>query len=176
MFKPTNLGGKKPNQPKAKSKPNFSAMHKFSSTAAESVSTPAAAAPRAEDSSPPSHALQQPGAQPRLVQKRGFSDWLANEDEEDFLYDRSRQERDGRRNKKKKKKQQQQQEQTWSWDDIYDPTLPVPFLEYPRSDARYDLNEEWKQRLYEAHKWERRRQGKEINRDSSEGDSYSMLN
>ncbi|KXT13517.1 hypothetical protein AC579_4148 [Pseudocercospora musae] len=164
IFVPTSLG-KKPNQPKAKPKPNFSSMHKLSS----STSTVPAPAPAPLETSPDKEASSS-AAQPKLTQKRGFNDWLANEDEEDFYYDRSR-ERGGRRKKKKKKKQEERQ-QTWTWDDIYDPTLPVPFLDYKRSDVEYDINDEWKRRLYEANKRELRRQGKDVKRASSEADAY----
>ena len=137
-------------------------MHKLSS------STSTASAPAPVESSPDKEASSS-AAQPKLTQKRGFNDWLANEDEEDFYYDRPR-ERGGR--KKKKKKQQEERQQTWTWDDIYDPTLPVPFLDYKRSDVEYDINDEWKRRLYEANKRELRRQGKDVKRTSSEEDAY----
>lgn len=138
-------------------------MHKTSSSTSTASVSASAAPPRTESS--PDKDASSSAAQPRLTQKRGFNDWLAHEDEEDFYYDRAR-ERGGRRNKKKKN-QQEARQQTWSWDDIYDPTIPVPFQDYKRSDVEYDINDEWKRRLYDANKRELRRQGKDVRRASS---------
>ena len=127
MFKPANLG-KKNTKSAPKPKPTFAAVHKNSS----SVSTDAP-----EQSSTP-----QP---PQTSQKRGFSDWLAKDDEEWEYHEKPRQGQGGKN--KRKQKNKQVREQTWSWDDLYDPSLPVHFLDYPRSDAYYHVNEAWKRRL-----------------------------
>lgn len=170
LFKPTNIG-KKSTQPKSKPKANFSSMHSLSSSTSTIGVPPAAAI--SPDFPPPSSTSQAPATytHPTPTQKRGFNDWVANEDDE-LYYDRPRVNSNKRR--KNKKKQQLQQVQTWSWDDIYDPTLPVKFQQYPKSDAQYDINEGWKRRLYDAHKQEKRRGSKGEKRASSEEeDGYS---
>ncbi|KAM3420473.1 hypothetical protein BST61_g3742 [Cercospora zeina] len=154
MFKPTNIGGNKKTQQKPAKKPNFSAMHKFSS----STSTQSAVQPTEPSSDAPTGAPQHSG--PKLTQTRGFQDWLANDEEMDWVYDRQQQEREQRKAKKKNKKKNKYEEKVRSWDDIYDPTVPAPISEFARSDFHYDLEEEWKQRLYEANKREKVRQGK----------------
>ncbi|KAF2210488.1 hypothetical protein CERZMDRAFT_106833 [Cercospora zeae-maydis SCOH1-5] len=154
MFKPTNIGGNKKTQQKPAKKPNFSAMHKFSS----STSTHSAAQPTEPSSDAPTAAPPQSG--PKLTQTRGYQDWLANDEEMDWVYDRQQQEREQRKAKKKNKKKSKYEEKVRSWDDIYDPTVPAPIAEFARSDFHFDLEEEWKQRLYEANKREKVRQGK----------------
>ncbi|GIZ44427.1 hypothetical protein CKM354_000762500 [Cercospora kikuchii] len=153
MFKPTNIGGNKRTQQKPAKKPNFSAMHKLSS----STSTQSAAQPTEPSSDAPG---APPQSGPKLTQTRGYEDWLANDEEMEWVYDRQQQERDQRKAKKKNKKKNKYEEKVRSWDDIYDPTVPVPIAEFARSDFHYDLEEEWKQRLYEANKREKIRQGK----------------
>lgn len=153
MFKPTNIGGNKKAQQKPAKKPNFSAMHKLSS----STSTQSAAQPTEPSSDAPG---APPQSGPKLTQTRGYEDWLANDEEMDWVYDRQQQEREQRKAKKKNKKKNKYEEKVRSWDDIYDPTVPVPIAEFARSDFHYDLEEEWKQRLYEANKREKIRQGK----------------
>ncbi|EME44773.1 hypothetical protein DOTSEDRAFT_152803 [Dothistroma septosporum NZE10] len=164
MFKPTNLG-KKNAKPAPKPKPTFASAHKNSS----SVSTgPSSTTDAPERSSTPQQQPQPPPLQQQQSQKRGFNDWLANEDEEWEYYEKPRHGQSGKN--KKKKKSKQVQEQAWSWDDLYDPSLPVNFLEYPKSDAYYEINEAWKQRLYDARRRERRRKGQDTKRSYSDED------
>lgn len=157
MFKPTNLG-KKNTKPAPKPKPTFASVHKNSS----SVST----GPPATTDAPERSSTPQQQSQQQQAQKRGFNDWLANEDEEWEYYEKPRHGQSGKNRKKKKSKQAQ--EQAWSWDDLYDPSLPVNFLAYPKSDAYYDVNEAWKQRLYDARRRERQRKGQDKKRSYSD--------
>lgn len=154
MFKPTNLGKKPVNNAKAKPKPrpNFSAMHKMSS----STSTTAGDA---------STGLGSLDAAPASVrsQKRGFEDWLANDDDEYGYYERPRQDRNAKKFKKnshkKNKNTQHQQQQAWSYDEIYDPSVPVNITQYAKSEAAFQSKETWKMRLFAANKKERLRLG-----------------
>lgn len=151
MFKPTNLG-KKPNNAKAKPKPkpNFTAMHKVSS----STSTATGDASTGLGSSDAASASGMP-------QKRGFEGWLANEDEEMGYYDRPRHDRNAKKAKKNyhKKNKTAQQQPTWTYDDIYDPSVPVNIVHYPKSEAAFQSRESWKMRLFVANKKERKRLG-----------------
>lgn len=150
MFRPTNLG-KKPgnNTVKAKPKPNFSAMHKFSSSTSTTTGDASAGLGSSDTAAPPSV----------KAQKRGFEDWLAN-DEEDFLYERPRQDRKkSKKNFHNKKSKNTQQQQTWSYDDIYDPSVPVNIAQYAKSEAAFQSKERWKMRLFAANKKERMRLG-----------------
>lgn len=150
MFKPTNLGKKPNNNAKAKPKPkpNFSAMHKLSSST--SATTGATSAGLGS-----SDAAQASG----MSQKRGFEDWLANDDEEFGFYGRPRQDRNAKKFKKNKKNKNTQQQPTWSYDDIYDPSVPVNIAQYAKSEAAFQSKESWKMRLFNANKKERKRLG-----------------
>lgn len=155
MFRPTNLGKKPNNNAKAKPKPrpNFSAMHKVSS----SISTGDASTGLGSSDTPPASVKSQ---------KRGFEDWLANDDDELGYYDRPRQDRNAKKFKKNnhKKSKATQQQQTWSYDDIYDPSVPVNILQYAKSEAAFQSKEMWKMRLFAANKKERMRLGQTAKR------------
>ncbi|KAK4496641.1 hypothetical protein PRZ48_012623 [Zasmidium cellare] len=139
MFKPSNLGKKNNPKPAQKPKPK-PPTHKFSS------STSTGTAPTATNTSDASS--QQPSSDaPQPTQKRGYNDWLANEEEEQEqgFYDR----RPRWQSKKQKKHQQQVQEQ-WSFDDNYDPSTPTQYGQYAGTDYWRQMNDAWKTRLGSA--------------------------
>ncbi|CAK4033887.1 hypothetical protein AC578_8877 [Lecanosticta acicola] len=164
LFKPTHLG-KKTNKVPAKPKATFASAHKFSSsTSTTAAPLPTATSPETQHTSI-SSTPQQPQAPSQTAQKRGFDDWLANEEDEWNYYAHKP---DRGVSRKKKKRGKQTQEQSWSWGDVYDPHTPVSFLDYPKSEVQFDINEQWKERLYSARKRERQRQGKEAKRSDSD--------
>ncbi|TKA79888.1 hypothetical protein B0A55_03658 [Friedmanniomyces simplex] len=89
-----------------------------------------------------------PSQQPS-VQRSNFEDWVGDEDEDYFFDNKPKPERGGR-NKKKKRggKQQQEAVRTWSWDDIYDPSMPNNYADYKGSDEQIMEIRDWKARLY----------------------------
>jgi splicing factor 45 len=144
---------KKPNnnknaKGKANTRPNtFVNMHKVTS----STSTSAGDVPAglAASDAPPA---------PGRMQKRVYDDWVANDDE-DIEY-RPQQNRNAKKSKKNfNKKGKNTQQQTWTYDDIYDPSVAVNLVHYPKSDAAFYSKEAWKMRLYTANKKERHRLG-----------------
>lgn len=174
MFKPSHLGKKNSNKAPAKPKATFASapMHKVSSSVSTTSGTGTTAAEpetMSSISSTPQQVQQQQSAQ---QQKRGFEDWAASGDDDwSYYMQKKEQERAEARNKKKKKKKgKQNEEQAWSWGDIYDPHAPVSFLDYPKSEVQFDINEQWKERLYEARRRERLRREKEAKRPRSEGE------
>ena len=121
MFKPTNIGGNKKPQAKTNRKPGFAAMHKFSSSTSAAPSEPSSEAPN----------------QPNPKQKRGFEDWLGDDDEMDMIYDQREQKREAFKSKKRSKKNKFV-EKTVSYEDHYDPSVPVPISGFATSERKYD--------------------------------------
>lgn len=127
MFKPYNIGGNKKPQAKTTRKPGFSAMHKFSpstSNAPAGPSEPSSDAPNAQ-------------SQPIPKQQRSYDDWIGNDDELDFIYDQRNQKREVAKSKKRSKKNKME-EKIITYEDIYDPTTPVPLSGLNRSEVKYD--------------------------------------
>ncbi|USW58840.1 Putative G-patch domain, RNA recognition motif domain, RNA-binding domain superfamily [Septoria linicola] len=167
MFKPTNIGNKKPlSKTSKKPAPNFSAMHKFPSSASTSSTGPAPEASSSSSSDAPLPAPPQAG--PKLTQTRGFNDWLANDEEMDWVYDRQQQSKEQRKASRKKNKKNKYEPKVRSFDDIYDPTVPVPIAEYKGSDAEFETREDWKRRLAMAKKRQDRLDGKDVDMDDSD--------
>lgn len=172
MFKPSHLGKKNTNKAPAKPKATFASapMHKVSSSVSTTSGTGTTTADEPEQTKV-SSISSTPQQQPAQQQKRGFEDWAASGDDDwSYYMQKKEQERAEARNKKKKKKGKQSEEQAWSWGDIYDPHAPVSFLDYPKSEVQFDINEQWKERLYEARRRERLRREKEAKRSRSESE------
>jgi splicing factor 45 len=89
---------------------------------------------------------QQPAA------KKTLADWMANDDDYEFYAEKR--ERGGRKKRKKNKdsaKQEDQQKQhpEEEWYQPYDPTRATDYHAWMRSDARVEIEREWKEKLYE---------------------------
>ncbi|KJX96449.1 hypothetical protein TI39_contig625g00015 [Zymoseptoria brevis] len=162
LFKPTSLGRKPINNPqKARPKPNPANIPKWASSS-PSVGNTAAAQPLS--SSDGGHISSTPQQPQGNSQKRGFDDWLANEDEEYHYYEKDWRGLPSKKNKKQKqwpqKKKQPKNKQTHEdFGEIYDPSRPVNFVQYAKSDEALDLKEAWKTRLYNAERRERKLRG-----------------
>ncbi|KAK5751494.1 hypothetical protein LTS12_018417 [Elasticomyces elasticus] len=87
------------------------------------------------------------------VQRSNFEDWVGDEDEDSFFLenrDKPKPERGGRKNKKKKggKGQEVVATRSWSWDDVYDPSMPNNYADYKGSEEQVMEIRDWKARLY----------------------------
>ncbi|KAK5731993.1 hypothetical protein LTR17_010946 [Elasticomyces elasticus] len=90
------------------------------------------------------------------VQRSNFEDWVGDEDEDSFFLesrDKPKPERGGRKNKKKKggkggTGQEVVATRSWSWDDVYDPSMPNNYADYKGSEEQVMEIRDWKARLY----------------------------
>ncbi|KAK5733161.1 hypothetical protein LTR17_009902 [Elasticomyces elasticus] len=87
------------------------------------------------------------------VQRSNFEDWVGDEDEDSFFLenrDKPKPERGGRKNKKKKggKGEAVVATRSWSWDDVYDPSMPNNYADYKGSEEQVMEIRDWKARLY----------------------------
>ncbi|KAK5724766.1 hypothetical protein LTR15_004814 [Elasticomyces elasticus] len=87
------------------------------------------------------------------VQRSNFEDWVGDEDEDSFFLesrDKPKPERGGRKNKKKKggKGQEVVATRSWSWDNVYDPSMPNNYADYKGSEEQVMEIRDWKARLY----------------------------
>jgi splicing factor 45 len=118
--------------------------HAFSSSSTNATVAPTASSPDKQTPLVSSTPVQQPS-----VQRSNFEDWIGDEDEDDdyFIDNKPRHERGGRK-KKKKKGRLQENTRSWSWDDIYDPTMPNSYGDYKGSEEQVMEIRDWKARLY----------------------------
>ncbi|KAK3626898.1 hypothetical protein LTR56_019524 [Elasticomyces elasticus] len=87
------------------------------------------------------------------VQRSNFEDWVGDEDEDSFFLEnreKAKPERGGRKNKKKKggKGEAVVAPRSWSWDDVYDPSMPNNYADYKGSEEQVMEIRDWKARLY----------------------------
>ncbi|KAK3071815.1 hypothetical protein LTR53_007960 [Teratosphaeriaceae sp. CCFEE 6253] len=139
QFAPVRRPQGKVNRPTAK-KGGGGSGHAFSSSTTTASLAPSASSPDKQTllvTSTPS------------VPRSNFEDWVGGDDEEDDFYldNKPRPERGGRKNKKKKGKVQEAVRE-WSWDDIYDPSMPNSYADYKGSEEQVMEIRDWKARLY----------------------------
>ncbi|EMC97201.1 hypothetical protein BAUCODRAFT_23561 [Baudoinia panamericana UAMH 10762] len=113
--------------------------HAFTSSTTTASLAPSVSSPDKKDP-----AMSTPSQAPSL-QRSNLSDWIGDEEEDEYYVGRARPERGGR---KKKKKKQQGEVRTWDWDDVYDPTLPNNYADYKGSEEQVREVRDWKARLY----------------------------
>ncbi|KAK0256120.1 hypothetical protein LTS16_000319 [Friedmanniomyces endolithicus] len=135
-------------RPQAQAKINRPAKKAGNGHMPSSSTTTASLAPTASSPDKQTPITSTPSQQPS-VQRSNFADWVGDEDEDYFIDDKPKPERGGR-NKKKKKggKLQQEATRSWSWDDIYDPSMPNNYADYKDSDEQIMEIRDWKARLY----------------------------
>ncbi|KAK1035604.1 hypothetical protein LTS16_014426 [Friedmanniomyces endolithicus] len=135
-------------RPQAQAKINRPAKKAGIGHMPSSSTTTASLAPTASSPDKQTPTTSTPSQQPS-VQCSNFADWVGDEDEDYFVDDKPKPERGGR-NKKKKKggKLQQEATRSWSWDDIYDPSMPNNYADYKGSDEQIMEIRDWKARLY----------------------------
>ncbi|KAK1056619.1 hypothetical protein LTR74_014792 [Friedmanniomyces endolithicus] len=135
-------------RPQAQAKINRPAKKAGNGHMPSSSTTTASLAPTASSPDKQTPITSTPSQQPS-VQRSNFADWVGDEDEDYFIDDKPKPERGGR-NKKKKKggKLQQEATRSWSWDDIYDPSMPNNYADYKGSDEQITEIRDWKARLY----------------------------
>ncbi|KAK0917185.1 hypothetical protein LTR91_014361 [Friedmanniomyces endolithicus] len=135
-------------RPQAQAKINRPAKKAGNGHMPSSSTTTASLAPTASSPDKQTPTTSTPSQQPS-VQCSNFADWVGDEDEDYFVDDKPKPERGGR-NKKKKKggKLQQEATRSWSWDDIYDPSMPNNYADYKGSDEQIMEIRDWKARLY----------------------------
>ncbi|TKA48944.1 hypothetical protein B0A54_01020 [Friedmanniomyces endolithicus] len=135
-------------RPQAQAKINRPAKKAGNGHMPSSSTTTASLAPSASSPDKQTPITSTPSQQPS-VQRSNFADWVGDEDEDYFVDDKPKPERGGR-NKKKKKggKLQQEATRSWSWDDIYDPSMPNNYADYKGSDEQIMEIRDWKARLY----------------------------
>ncbi|KAK1068269.1 hypothetical protein LTR74_005767 [Friedmanniomyces endolithicus] len=135
-------------RPQAQAKINRPAKKTGHGHMPSSSTTTASLAPTASSPDKQTPITSTPSQQPS-VQRSNFADWVGDEDEDYFIDDKPKPERGGR-NKKKKKggKLQQEATRSWSWDDVYDPSMPNNYADYKGSDEQIMEIRDWKARLY----------------------------
>ncbi|KAK3670518.1 hypothetical protein LTR78_009622 [Recurvomyces mirabilis] len=128
----------RPAQKKAPSSHTLSSSTTTASLGPTSTSSP-------DKQTPP--VTSTPTQQPNLP-RSNFEDWVGGDDDDEYYVDNRPKRERGGKNKKKKKGGVQQETRTWSWDDIYDPTLPNNYADYKGSDEQVMEIRDWKARLY----------------------------
>lgn len=117
-----------------------SSLHAFSSSTNNASLAPSASSPDKQ----PAAGL---GSTP-AVQRSNIEDWMGDEDDEYYLENKPKHERGGRKKKKKAQVMGGENAVAWSWDDIYDPSMPNSYADYKGSDEQAMEIRDWKARLY----------------------------
>jgi splicing factor 45 len=106
--------------------------------------------PSAESPRPASTAQQQqPAESDQPVAKKTLADWMADDDGHEYFAEKR--ERGGRKKRRKNKDatKQEQSHPEEEWYQPYDPARATDYHAWMHSEARLEIEREWKEKLYE---------------------------